>query len=146
MQQGESTNPTNKETRVIWAVCSCTRENLNRYSFRANHALRSPESQFSDNLNNQRGLRWKPQRLPSWKQHSIANLPDFADKWPHHSQPFHRIWANCKFLDWDFLNRAQKSCTSVSRLLERFAQHSAKDQKSNNEWVTVSEHNRPADY
>lgn len=145
MQQGEPSDPTNKETRVIWAVCSSTRENLNWYSFRANHDLRSPESRFSDNLNNQQGLRWKPQRLPNWKQHSITNLPDFADKWPHYSQPFHRIGANCTFLDWDtFLTRPQSHvCASVSRLLERFAQHSAKDQKRNNEWVRVSEHSRP---
>lgn len=135
--------PTNKETRVIWAVCSSTRENLNRYSFRANHALRSPESQFSDNLNNQ---RWKPQSLPGWEQHSITNLPDFANKWPHYSRPFHRIWANCKFSDWDTFLQGPKVSTSVSRLLERFAQPSAKDQNRNNEWVRVSEHNRPADY
>lgn len=145
MQQGEPSNPTNKETRVIWAVCSSTRENLNWYSFRANHDLRSPESQFSDNLNNQQGLSWKPQRLPNWKQHRITDLPDFADKWPHYSQPCHRIWANCKFLDRDtFLTRPKSHvCTSASRLQERFAQHSAKDQKRNNEWVRVSEHNRP---
>lgn len=139
--------PTNKETRVIWAVCSSTRENLNRYSFRANHALRSPESQFSDNLNNQPGLRWKPQRLPSCKQHSITNLPDFAEKWPHYSQPCHRIWANCKFLSWDtFLTGPKSHVHQFRGSLERFAQPSAKNQERNNEWVRVSEHNHPADY
>lgn len=132
--------PTNKETRVIWAVCSSTRENLNRYSFRANHALRSPESQFSDNQNNQ---RWKPQRLPGWGRHSISWL------WKQMATPFTTIPQDLgkpSFLTGTHFLQGPKVSTSVSRLLDRFAQPSAKDQNRNNEWVRVSEHNRPADY
>lgn len=122
--------PTNKETRVIWAVCSSTREDLNRYSFRANHALRSAESPFSDNLNNKPGLRWKPQRLPGWKQHSISQRPDSTDKRPHYSRPFHGIWANGKLPDWDTFLQGPKVmyisfwtpgevCTTLSKRIRR---------------------------
>lgn len=131
MQQGELSDPTNKETRVIWAVCSSTGENLNWYSFRANHDLRSPESQFKG--------------CPTGN--SIVLLIYLTLQTHGHASHNHAtgFGLNCKFLDWDtFLTRPKSHvCTSVSSLLERFAQHSAKDQKRNNEWVRVSEHNRP---
>lgn len=149
MQQGETSNPHQQGNPCNLSCLFLHRENLNWYSFRANHFLRSPESQFSDNLNNQPGLRWKPQRVPGWEQHIITNLPDFANKWSHYSRPFHHstgFGLTASFLMGPHSYRAQKSCTSVSRLLERFAQPSAKDQKRNNEWVRVSEHNHPADY